>query len=67
MNPLHTTKLLNYKKLLSSIALERELVELAEYIDKFDPSVVSSSNGAQKAVGVYNITVAPEATCDGCQ
>ncbi len=62
MNPLHTTKLLNYKKILSEIALERGLLELSVYIDKFDPSTSCAQD-----VPTYNITKAPEATCDGCQ
>jgi len=71
MNPLYITKLLNYKKILSDIALERDLNELAEYINNYVPSSFKQP-AVPEAVPivqetVYNITRAPEATCDGCQ
>ncbi len=37
-NPLLLTKIYNYKKILSEIALEREMPEFAQYIEKYDPS-----------------------------
>ena len=64
--PIETVRLMNYRNVLSSIARERGFEQLAAHIDSFMPSVVQS-NIVPGTATVYNITKAPEATCDGCQ
>lgn len=44
--------------MLSEIAEERGLTELAKHIKEFSISVIEKP--------VYNITVMPEQSCDGC-
>ena len=51
---------MDYKELLASIARDKGDIVLSEYILAYKPKEVITK---QK----YNITLMPEATCDGCQ
>lgn len=65
MTPIHEM----YIPILSAIAKDKGLHDLSNYISLFkpakiaDPVYVSSLTPTKK----YNITVLPEATCEGCQ
>ena len=67
-NTTNEEKLVNYRSILSDIAKDKGLDDLANYIKEYKESpkkneVLSNLVGAP----VYNITTMPEATCDGCQ
>lgn len=66
LNVMDTTTLHNYKRILSEIAIDKGLKELADFIQTFEPKV-PVEKGEHFGPPVYNITKLPEATCDGCQ
>lgn len=56
----------DYVKILSDIALERELPDLAKYILSYKETL-GSIQKEYLANAKYNITTMPEAHCDGCE
>lgn len=64
------TKTQNYKKILSEIAEERGLNDLAKHIQSFNmverelKEIPTTFNIPEKPI--YNITIMPDQSCDGC-
>jgi hypothetical protein len=71
---------MDYKELLASIARDKGDIDLSEYILKYEKVIVPRAGDIitktdsgiagtvePKTTTKYNITVMPEATCDGCQ
>lgn len=81
MNTILITKTINYKGILSEIARERGLDQLAKHIESFiymeeneqltealgTPVYNLTKKPENQVTGSYRITTMPEATCDGCQ